>query len=70
MKYAWIDKHRPTYGLAESCAVLGVSISGYQAWKRGGTPDRKRLTDAQMLALIQAIHARAQGCLRLAPHGV
>jgi putative transposase len=61
VKYAWIDKHRPTYGLAESCAVLGVSISGYQAWKRGGTPDRKRLTDAQMLALIQAIHAELKG---------
>lgn len=56
MKYAWIDEHRRTYGLAESCGVLEVSISGYQAWKRGGSPNRKRLTDAQMLALIQAIH--------------
>ena len=56
MKYAWIDEHRRTYGLAESCAVLEVSISGYHAWKRGGSPNRKRLTDVQMLALIQAIH--------------
>lgn len=61
MKYAWIDEHRRTYGLAEPCAVLGVSVSGYQAWKRGGTPDRKRLTEAQMLALIQAIHAELKG---------
>ena len=61
MKYAWIDEHRRTYGLAESCAVLEVSISGYQAWKRGGTPDRKRLTDAQMLALIQAIQQELKG---------
>lgn len=61
MKYAWIDEHRRTYGLAESGAVLEVSISGYQAWKRGGTPDRKRLTDAQMLALIQAIHQELKG---------
>ena len=37
VKYAWIDAHRRTYGLAESCAVLAVSISGYQAWKRGGS---------------------------------
>lgn len=57
MKYAWIDAHRRTYGLAESCAVLDVSISGYQTWKRGGTPERKRLMHAQMLALIQTIHA-------------
>ena len=61
MKYAWIDEHRQTYGLAESCAVLEVSISGYHAWKRGGTPDRKRMTDAQMLALIQAIHRELKG---------
>lgn len=61
MKYAWIDEHRRTYGLTESCAVLDVSISGYHAWKRGGTPDRKRLTDAQMLTLIQAIHRELKG---------
>jgi putative transposase len=61
VKYAWIDTHRQTCGLAESCAVLGVSLSGYHAWKRGGTPDRKRLTDAQMLALIQAIHRELKG---------
>ena len=69
MKYAWIDEHRGAYGLAESCAVLEVSISGYHAWKRGGTPDRKRLTDAQMLALIQAIHSElksAYGSPRMA----
>lgn len=61
MKYAWIDSHRQAHGLVEPCAVLGVSISGYQAWKRGGTAERKRLTDAQMLALIQAIHAELKG---------
>lgn len=61
MKYAWIDAHRRTYGLAESCAALDVSTSGYHAWKRGGTADRKRLTDAQMLALIQAIHRELKG---------
>ena len=61
MKYAWIDQHRPEYGLAEMCGVLAVSVSGYRSWKRGGTPKRKRLTDAQMLALIKAIHAELKG---------
>lgn len=61
MKYAWIDEHRKAYGLDETCAVLDVSISGYRAWKRGGKPCRKRLTDAQMLALIQAIHTEFKG---------
>ena len=61
MKYAWIDRQRPAFDLSEMCAVLGVSISGYRAWKRGGTPNRKRLSDTRMLALIQAIHAELKG---------
>lgn len=57
MKYAWIDAHRKAYELADLCRALTVSVSGYRAWKGGGTLERKRLTDAQMLALIRAIHA-------------
>ena len=56
MKYAWIDTQRAHYALSEMCPVLAVSISGYRAWKRGGKVDRRRLTDAQLLALIHAIH--------------
>jgi putative transposase len=55
VKYAWIDRHRREFELAELCAALSVSTSGYRSWKRGGSPKRKRLTDAQMLALIRAI---------------
>jgi putative transposase len=68
VKYAWIDAHRAEFSLTEACSVLDVSVSGYRAWKRGGTPDRKRLTDAQLLALIRAIHAevkRAYGSPRM-----
>ena len=68
MKYAWIDAHRYEFDLANLCDVLDVSMSGYRAWKRGGTPDRKRLTVAQLLALIRAIHAevkRAYGSPRM-----
>lgn len=61
MKYAWIDAQRKDYGLDEMCSILDVSISGYRSWKRGGKPNRKRLTDSQMLALIQAIHAEFKG---------
>lgn len=57
MKYAWIAEQGKPFVLSEICEALDVSISGYRAWKRGGTPDRKRLTDSQMLALIRAIHA-------------
>jgi transposase InsO family protein len=61
VKYAWIDAHCRQYALSELCRVLAVSVSGYRAWKRGGSPERKRLTDAQMLALIEAIHAQVKG---------
>ena len=61
MRYAWIDTQRQHYTLPEMCSVLDVSISGYRAWKRGGTPDRKRLTDVQLLALIRAIHDELKG---------
>jgi len=61
MKYAWIDAHRPEYELADLCRARVVSVNGHGAWKRGGLPDRKRLTDAQMLALIRTIHTELKG---------
>jgi putative transposase len=61
LKYAWIAKQGLCYPLVTLCDALDVSISGYRAWKRGGWLDRKRLTDAQMLALIRAIHAEIRG---------
>lgn len=57
MKYAWIDAQRRDHPLPELCEVLGVSISGYRAWRRGGKPDRARLSDAQALTLMRSIHA-------------
>lgn len=61
MKHAWIDRHRRQYPLSALCGALAVSISGYRAWKRGGAPRSLRLTDAQLLALIRAIHVRFKG---------
>lgn len=60
MKYAWIAKHQE-FTLVEMCEVLDVSLSGYRSWKRGGKPNRKRLSDAQMLTMIKAIHAEFKG---------
>lgn len=61
MKYAWIDGQRKAYPLPAMCETLTVSVSGYRAWKRGGSPTRKRLTDTQLLALIRAIHTQLKG---------
>jgi transposase InsO family protein len=56
-----MDSHSQVYALTEMCAALEVSLSGYRAWKRGGTLNRKRLTDSQMVAVIRAVHAELKG---------
>ena len=56
-----MNAHRDEFELDEMSAVLDVSLSGYRAWARGGRPERKRLTDAQLLALLRAIHAQFKG---------
>jgi transposase InsO family protein len=61
VKYAWVDQNTKVFALTEMCAVLDVSISGYRAWKSGGAPSRKRLTDTQTLTVIRAIHAELKG---------
>ena len=68
MKYAWIDAYRREFGLSELCGALKVSISGYRAGKRGGVAQRQQLTDPQMLALIQAIHAEFNSRAPMAAH--
>lgn len=60
MKYAWIDAQRREYPLPDMCEVLAVSASGYRAWQRGGTPESSRLSDAQAVALMKAIHAQVK----------
>ena len=61
MKYAWIDTQRKVYPLPVMCETLAVGISGYRASKGGGSASRKRLTEAQLLALIRASHAQLKG---------
>lgn len=61
MKYAWLDLQLHSYPVLALCEVLEVSLSGYRSWKRGGTPQRKRLTDIQLLTLIRSVHAEVKG---------
>ena len=61
MKYAWLDGQRCHYPLPALCDTLDVSVSGYRAWKRGGCRGHRRLTEAQLLELIRAIHAQFKG---------
>lgn len=61
MKYAWIDAQRADYPLPELCEVVGVSASGYRAWRHGGSPDSNRLSNSQAVVLMKAIHAEVKG---------
>ena len=61
MKYAWIEQRAGLWPSNVMCDVLGVSLSGWRAWRSGGKQNSGRLTDAQLLALIRAIHAQFKG---------
>ena len=61
MKYAWIDAQRREFALPDMYEVLAVSISGYRAWRRGGTPGSTRLDDPQAATLMKAIHTEVKG---------
>jgi len=60
VKYAWIEKQAGLWPVGVMCEVLGVSQSGLKAWRSGGKRSQ-RLTDAQLLVLIRAIHAQFKG---------
>lgn len=62
MKYEFIDSHRNQYAIHRMCDVLGVSESGYHAW-RGRPPSRRDQEDTVLLEKIREIHQRyRQAC--------
>jgi putative transposase len=55
-----VSDHQADYPIARMCRLLGVSSSGYYAW-RERRPSRRAVTDAALLAEIQAAHAASHG---------
>lgn len=51
---------RAQHSLAQLCAALGVSSSGFHAWVKAA-PSARAQRDAALQAQIQAIHARHKG---------
>jgi putative transposase len=54
-----IDAERASYPVAVLCRVLGVSKSGYYAW-RGRPPSERRRQDALLTEKIREIHSRSR----------
>jgi putative transposase len=55
-----VTANRATYGVATLCRVLGVSPSGYYAWRKRPLSARAE-RDIILTAEIEAIHERSRG---------
>ena len=57
--YRFIERVKAGYSISLVCRVLGVSPSGYRAWRKR-PPGARATADATLLELIRAIHARSR----------
>ncbi len=56
-RFGFVDDRSGTYGVKQLCAVLGLSRSGFYAWKKGGAARAERAArDAELTAAIRRIH--------------
>jgi transposase InsO family protein len=56
MIYQFIDEHRAQYPVRRLCRTLGVSPSGYYAWRQR-PPSPRTLANQRLLTHLRAIHA-------------
>ena len=59
MRYAFIEAHQKMFRIKTQCRVLGVSESGYYAWRKR-TPSARAQADGALLTHIEAIHAESR----------
>jgi putative transposase len=60
MRFAFIGAEKARHSVPTLCRMLGVSRSGYYAWKRR-EPSRHALEDARLGTLIVAAHQAGRG---------
>ena len=60
MKYRFIAEHQEKFSVCSMCRVLGVSSSGYYAWRSRPESDRSR-EDRRLKAKIRTFHKQSRG---------
>ena len=60
MSYQIIETNRQVGVLETLCGALGVSVSGYYAWRRR-VPSQHRQSDEALLKEIRVIYAAGRG---------
>jgi len=60
MKFGFVDEHRNIWPVRVMCAALGLSASGYYAW-RSRPESRRARNNRALLADIRQIHAESSG---------
>jgi len=60
VKFALIDVEKAVFPVVFMCAQLGVSTSGYYAWRRRA-PSKRAVEDAALATRIQDVHRQSRG---------
>ncbi len=60
MKFGFVDEHRRLWPIRVMCAALGLSVSGYYAW-RARAESRRAAANRALLEDIRRIHAESSG---------
>ena len=55
-----MDREKANHSVATMCRVLGVSTSGYYAWRQR-KPSTRAQEDAELMERIRAVHAASRG---------
>jgi putative transposase len=58
--FAFIEREKANHSVTRLCRVLGVSTSGYYAWRRRGRSTRCQ-ADAELTDRIRTIHSSSRG---------
>lgn len=58
-RFRFVSAHRHEYDVKRLCQVLGVSRSGYYAWRDRG-PSARAARDAELAAVVVEVHRRSR----------